>query len=137
MANPVLAAGNIVQFNAQGALATKAAEEPRHAARRRMLKAGVIAYNNRFCTLPCMVRDVSATGARLRVDTSVSAPDTFDLIIESDGLEASCEVVWRKANELGVRFIGAPRQVAVKKSQVVNANVPVTPPSLRRKPKTS
>jgi hypothetical protein len=137
MANPVLAAGNVVQFNAQGALATKADEDPRHAGRRRMLKSGIIAYNNRFCTLPCMVRDVSATGARLRVDTSVSAPDTFELIIESDGLEASCEVVWRKANELGVRFVGAPRQVMAKKSQVVNANVPVTPPSLRRKPRTS
>ena len=105
--------------------------------RRRMLKSGVIAYNNRFCTLPCMVRDVSATGARLRVDTSVSAPDTFELIIESDGLEASAEVVWRRANELGVRFIGAPRQVAAKRSQVVSATQPAQAPSLRRKPRTS
>ena len=137
MANAALAAGNVVQFSTQGALAAKPDEEPRHVPRRRMLKSGVIAYNNRFCTLPCMVRDVSATGARLRVDTSVSAPDTFELIIESDGLEASAEVVWRRANELGVRFIGAPRQVAAKKSQVVSATQPAQAPSLRRKPRTS
>jgi len=133
MANPILA-GNVVQFGAQAA---KAEEEPRHAARRRMLKSGIIAYSNRFCTLPCMVRDFSATGARLRMDASISAPDRFELIVESDGVEASCEVVWRKLDELGVRFIGAPRQVAAKKAQVVHANVPATPPSLRRKPKSS
>jgi hypothetical protein len=136
MANAALAAGNVVQFSTQGALATKTGTEPRGTPRRRMLKAGIIAYNNRFCTLPCMVRDVSGTGARLRLDGSVNAPDTFELIIESDGLEASSEVIWRKGSELGVRFIGAPRQVAAKKHQVVNAHVPVPAPSLRRKPKT-
>ena len=136
MANPVLAAGNVVRFNGQGALASETETEPRHVLRRRTLKAGIIAYNNHFCTLPCMVRDISATGAHLRLDGSVSAPDGFDLIIESDGLEATCEVVWRKDGDLGVRFVGAPRQVAVKKSQIVNATVPGTAQTLRRKPKT-
>lgn len=137
MANPVLAAGNVVRFNGQGALASQTETEPRHALRRRTLKAGIVAYNNHFCTLPCMVRDLSATGAHLRLEGSVSAPDGFDLIVESDGLEATCEVVWRKDSDLGVRFIGAPRQVAVKKAQIVNARVPVPTPTLRRKPKTT
>ncbi|HXF53676.1 MAG TPA: PilZ domain-containing protein [Hyphomicrobiaceae bacterium] len=134
MANPILANSNVVQF---GAPAVKADEEHRCTARRRTLKSGIIAYNNRFCTLPCTVRDLSATGARLRVDGSISAPDRFELIVESDGVEASCEVVWRKLDELGVRFIGAPRQVTAKKAQVVHANVPAALPSLRRKPKSS
>jgi hypothetical protein len=137
MANVVLAGANVVHFHAQGsALATKTEADARAALRRRTLKSGIIAYNNRYCTLPCMVRDVSATGARLRVDGTVSAPDTFVLIVESDGLEADCEVVWRKGNEIGVKYVGAPRQVAPKKTQVVTASIPEHAPSIRRKPKT-
>ena len=99
----------------------KAARSPRvdsdapGRARRRVLKAGVVAYNDRHVTLPCTVRDLSATGARVRVEGSVSAPDTFELIIDIDGFEANCQVVWRKGNEIGVRFLGAPRMVAPKR----------------------
>ncbi|NJO36077.1 MAG: PilZ domain-containing protein [Rhodospirillales bacterium] len=103
--------------------------------RRRVLKAGVVAYNDRHVSLPCTVRDVSATGARVRVDGSVSAPDTFELIIDIDGFEASCQVVWRKGNEIGVRFLGAPRMVAPKRTQVINPMLPTPKASLRRKPK--
>ena len=108
--------------------------ETRSAPRRRILKAGFIAYNDRHSTLPCTVRDLSTTGARLRVNCSVAAPDTFELIIELDGLEVDCHVVWRKATDIGVRFLSAPRIVAAKRVQVVNAIVPQTA-SLRRKPK--
>jgi hypothetical protein len=62
-------------------------------------------------------------------------PDTFELIIEVDGLEADCEVVWRSKNEAGVRFLAAPRKVAHKRLQVVNLIVPPSAPTLRRKPK--
>ena len=83
-----------------------------------------MAYNERHSTLSCTVRDISDTGARVRVDGSVSAPDTFELIIQIDGLEASCEVVWRNGNEVGVRFLGAPRMVAAKRQQVINPLLP-------------
>ena len=108
--------------------------EGRMAPRRRTLKAGVAASNDRHLTVACVVRDVSATGARLRVDGSLTVPDTFELIIEVDGLEANCEVVWRKANEVGVRFMSAPRIVAAKRVQVVNPLVPSKAPTLRRTP---
>ena len=94
------------------------------AARRRVLKAGIAASNDRRLTVACTVRDVSATGARLRVDCSLNIPDTFELIIAVDGLEADCQVVWRKANEVGVRFLAAPRMVAAKREQVINPLVP-------------
>ena len=80
------------------------------------------------------MRDVSATGARLRAESSVSIPDTFELIIEVDGLEADCQVVWRKANEVGVKFLAAPRIVAVKRAQVINPLTPAKAPTLRRTP---
>ena len=66
-------------------------EGKRRSLRRRVLKGGIVAFNDRHSTLPCSVRDVSDMGARLRVTGSVSVPDTFELIIEFDGLEAPCE----------------------------------------------
>lgn len=129
------AAGTVVQFHAHGNAVAKVQDgEGRVAPRRRVLKAGVVAYNDRHVTLPCMVRDVSATGARVRVEGSIGAPDTFVLVIEIDGLEADCQVVWRKANELGVKFLAAPRQTAPKRAQIIDALKPVSPPTLRRKP---
>jgi hypothetical protein len=98
------------------------------------LKAGIAASNDRHLTVACTVRDVSATGARLRVGSSVGIPDTFELIIEVDGLEADCQVVWRKADEVGVRFLAAPRIVAAKRAQVINPLTPAKAPSLRRTP---
>jgi hypothetical protein len=100
-----------------------------------MLKAGKIACSDRHVTIACTVRDISATGARLRVEGSVAAPDTFELLIPLDGLEANCQVVWRAQADVGVRFLGAPRTVAPKRAQVVNALAPAQAPSLRRKPR--
>jgi PilZ domain len=100
--------------------------------RRRQLKAGIIAYNNRHSTLPCSVRDISDTGARLEV-AAANVPDTFELIVELDGIEVPCAVAWRKVNFVGVKFTAMPVRVEPKRSQVVQAVGPNTAPSLRRK----
>jgi hypothetical protein len=113
----------------------KPSPDRRQAQRRRVLKGGVVAFNDHYSSLPCIVRDISETGARLRIEGSMNAPDRFDLIIEIDGLEASCEVVSRKASELAVRFVSPPRRVAPRRAQVVQALVPTKPPTLRRQPK--
>jgi hypothetical protein len=128
--------GTVVPFHVNGNTALKAADnEARAAPRRKVLKAGVAASSNRHLTVSCTVRDLSATGARLRVDNIATIPDTFELIIAVDGLEANCEVVWRKTNEVGVKFIGAPRMVTSKRTQVINPLLPTQAPTLRRKPK--
>lgn len=105
----------------------------RSALRRKQLKAGIISFNNRHSTLPCSVRDISETGARLEA-AAASVPDTFELIVELDGLEADCQVVWRKVNFVGVRFAAPPRRTEPKRIQVVQATVPKAGASLRRKP---
>ena len=101
-----------------------------------MLKAGIIAFNNRHSTLPCVVHDVSATGARLAINGPSNAPDRFELIIELDGLEASCEVISRRGNEVRVHFLAPPSLTAPRRTQVVHATVPAKPAALRRKTKT-
>ena len=129
------AGGTVVPFSAVGnTLVKETPNDGRVALRRRVLKAGIAASNDRHLTVACTVRDVSATGARLRAESSVGIPDTFELIIEVDGLEADCQVVWRKANEVGVKFLAAPRIVAVKRAQVINPLTPAKAPTLRRTP---
>jgi hypothetical protein len=128
--------GSVIHLHTAGntALAPKS-DDARIAQRRRMLKSAKIAYSDRHVTINCMVRDISATGARLRVEGSVTAPDTFELLIPLDGMEANCEVVWRREADIGVRFLGAARTVAPKQAQVINALVPTKAPTLRRKPR--
>ena len=45
--------------------------EKRRSTRRRILKRAVIAYSDRHCTLPCTVRDISESGARLQLTSTV------------------------------------------------------------------
>lgn len=133
MNNAYSAGGTVLPFSAIGnTLVKEQPSEARMAPRRRVLKAGIAASNDRRLTIACTVRDISVTGARLRVDCSLNLPDTFELIIEMDGLEADCQVVWRKANEAGVKFLSAPRMVAAKRTQVISPLASAKPPSLRR-----
>ncbi|MGH1418950.1 MAG: PilZ domain-containing protein [Hyphomicrobiaceae bacterium] len=111
--------------------------EVRQTRRRRVLKGGVVAFNDRHCTLSCTVRDISMTGAHLRTTDCMSVPDKFELVVEIDGLEANCEVVWRKGADIGVKFVGSLKTVVPKRQQVIDPVVPEDTPSLRRKPKAS
>ncbi len=87
--------------------------------RRRALKAGIVSFNNGNITLPCVVRDISGTGAKLKVDIGRHPPDRFQLQIELDGLVASCAVVWRDEQHLGVEFTEPPHVGVPTRKQVV------------------
>ncbi|HEX2841409.1 PilZ domain-containing protein [Hyphomicrobium sp.] len=73
----------------------------RSAARRATNKAGLIVAEGK--ELPCLFRDVSATGARVRVLNS-NAPERFRLISSMEKLDRLCTVVWRRGADAGVRF---------------------------------
>jgi hypothetical protein len=94
-------------------------DQQRRAPRRRILKAGIIAFNGRHSALPCAVREISATGARLRIDSALSVPDIFELIVELDGLEADCRVVHRSGREVGVSFTSSPRASIPRRFQTI------------------
>ncbi len=74
--------------------------------RLRALKGGSILFYN-GAAFDCTVRNLSETGARLEVENPVGIPDTFKLTIKSKKLERACRVIWRKAKEIGVRFVGS------------------------------
>ena len=117
--------------------ALEPAETARENTRRRVLKSGVIAYSGRQVTLKCAVRDLSESGARLLVEGSIAAPDTFELLCEIDGMAVDCIVVWRRAMEIGVRFAAPPVYTDKRRLQVVDRWSQTTAkPTLRRQPKT-
>lgn len=78
-------------------------EEHRAASRHRVLKGGRIVINDGFSAYKCMVRNLSETGARLKVESIVGIPDSFQLVMD-DGRKYACTTVWKTAVELGVKF---------------------------------
>lgn len=77
-------------------------DEKRKSMRRRVLKAGKIAFGGGI--VDCTVRNLSETGAALDVVSSVGIPDRFTLTLTADRIQRACCVVWRKATRIGVHF---------------------------------
>ena len=76
--------------------------EHRIAARHRVLKAGTIEFSGD--AISCTVRNISATGAAVEINSPLWFPDRFTLGITSDGVRRPCRIVWRKEKRIGVTF---------------------------------
>jgi hypothetical protein len=76
--------------------------ETRIAPRARVMKPAKIDYGGD--KYPCIVRDISSTGAALDFSELIRIPDEFTLILPDGKLKLPCRVVWRKAYRLGVLF---------------------------------
>jgi hypothetical protein len=72
--------------------------------RRRVLKRGKILTNGLGSVVDCMLRDLSAKGAHLRVNQLYSPPDRFDLLFVDSGIKLTVDVCWRSGEDIGVRF---------------------------------
>jgi hypothetical protein len=78
-------------------------DENRKASRKRVLKAGAIEFSSGGA-ISCIVKNLSATGAALEVQSPMDIPDRFKLVVQADGLNQACHVVWRKERRIGVTF---------------------------------
>lgn len=68
-----------------------------------MIPATIVFDGGRSRT-ECIIRNLSDTGAKLEVNSSVARiPRTFDLVVPNVRPQA-CSVVWRTLKELGVHF---------------------------------
>jgi len=67
-------------------------------ARRKINRLRVVAGGS----IQCELLDISLSGARL--SSKRDLPDTFYLMLKPD-LKRWCEVVWRSASQVGVKFI--------------------------------
>lgn len=73
--------------------------------RGRTYLGGQIAFNNRWSTIDCLVRNMSESGARIEFANPVLVPSDLELIIPLRGNSRRVRVVWRQAKALGISFV--------------------------------
>lgn len=78
-------------------------DEKRQTPRRRILKAGTISFALAG-GIDCVVKNISANGALLSVESSVGIPNNFTLIIPNESIKRDAEVKWRRARSIGIAF---------------------------------
>lgn len=113
-------------------MSSAAAVESRDSQRIKVFKGGTIAYSGRQITWPCVVRNISQTGALIQSANAALIPDTFDLIVDLDGLNVECEVAWRSDTKVGVQFLETPNYQTPARAQVVEISEKQPTVSLRR-----
>ncbi|MBL8893354.1 MAG: PilZ domain-containing protein [Rhizobiales bacterium] len=79
--------------------------------RRRTLKNGKIVLPGSWGTYDCIIKDVSDSGARLRLAGSGAIlPTEFDLVFVTEALTYPVSLRWRRDQDCGVEFSGPPRK---------------------------
>jgi hypothetical protein len=74
--------------------------------RKSLQQAGWITLEGGFAARPCVVHDMSSTGAKVTIDDSNSLPAKLRLAFSRDARTGRpCEVVWRRGKSFGVKFV--------------------------------
>jgi hypothetical protein len=74
--------------------------------RKSLQQAGWITLEGGFAARPCVVHDMSSTGAKVTIDDSNSLPAKLRLAFSRDARTGrACEVVWRRGKSFGVKFV--------------------------------
>lgn len=78
--------------------------EKRLSVRRNTFIEATIVFDGGRGRTPCIIRNLSETGAKLEVVSGVAPiPRTFDLVVPKVRPQ-NCLVMWRTLKELGVQF---------------------------------
>ena len=78
--------------------------EHRSATRVRAVLKGEIRYDNGLRSTSCVIRDLSATGARLELPGDLALPDHFDLHIEKKNQTRPAVMKRKRGVEVGIAF---------------------------------
>ncbi|HEX4198765.1 MAG TPA: PilZ domain-containing protein [Caulobacteraceae bacterium] len=79
--------------------------ERRRAPRPRVLLGGKLVFGNATQSADCTIRDLSETGARVRIAPDLPIGGEVWLISITGGLAWRSQTAWRRANELGLHFL--------------------------------
>jgi len=75
-------------------------------ARKSLRQTGWITFDGGFAARPCVVQDMSATGAKITIDDPNMLPAKLRLALSRDARTGRpCEVVWRRGKSVGVKFV--------------------------------
>ena len=82
--------------------------EKRRSPRQNVRWKGLIHDDQGSITAPCIMADVSANGAKLDMEAGFNVPDWFVLALSRNaGVRRNCQVVWRRAENIGVCFVAS------------------------------
>jgi hypothetical protein len=93
------------------------ADENRFAPRRSSQLPAFIYLEGAVASVPCLIRDMSTTGARLQLTegwdnpfkSSISQLEHIKLVIRMDRVMYECRIIRRSDTELGVKFVAPPK----------------------------
>ena len=75
-------------------------------ARKSLRQPGWITLEGGFAARPCVVQDMSTTGAKITIDDPNVLPARLRLAFARDARTGRpCEVVWRRGKSLGIKFV--------------------------------
>jgi hypothetical protein len=83
-----------------------AAARKKREARKSLQQSGWITLEGGFAARPCVVQDMSSTGAKITIDDPNVLPGKLRLALSRDARTGrNCEVVWRRGRSVGIRFV--------------------------------
>ena len=97
---------------------TGSPDQSRRSRRQPMCLQGAIRSERLTEPVACVIRDYSATGARIELVRAERKPfvveeripDLFTLAFKLERTQVECELIWRRGDTIGVRFRSLPRQ---------------------------
>jgi hypothetical protein len=82
-----------------------AKQQQKRATRKSVQQSAWIVLDGGFAARPCTVIDLSASGAKIRIDDPSSVSSKLRLSFSRDGRKGqTCEVAWRSGNTFGLKF---------------------------------
>ena len=82
----------------------EAAAQRRQSPRVRVLKTGLIIFQDGNCSMPCRILNESESGAMLAPCDIFLCPKEF-VLKPSVGEQHNCQVRWRKGTSIGVQYL--------------------------------
>jgi len=89
--------------------------KPRTRRGSRVLMEGRIVSRDGVTVIDVKIREISATGAILRIPPNVNFPENFYLQVVADGMRYPAEKRWRKGERLVVKFVRQPSFTSQRK----------------------
>ncbi len=78
----------------------------RQQVRRRRHQSAWITLDGGTVNFECGLEDLTQSGAKITVDKAVEVGSRLDIAFVPRAAARPCEVVWRRGNTLGIRFVG-------------------------------
>ena len=86
--------------------------KPTRPARHRVLNGGKLIVGSGQGLIDCVIRDMSDTGARVRLSQPTLLPMKLEMLIVKNNMLYPAEVRWNRNNEAGLHFTGPGKVTA-------------------------